>query len=149
MASRGATAAHKLHAVTLIRSGIGRPWWEKRTLRALKLERLNQTVVHKNIPSVNGQLKLVKTLVQVRPVVVNEDHLEAALKKFEGISTEEVEISANLRCAQFLDSAGKFDIHEFLKFHSSELINLEKKSKETLILEATAKKRKVGKSKKC
>ena len=149
MASRGASAIHKLHAVTLIRSGIGRPWWEKRTLRALKLERLNQTVIHKNTPTVNGQLKIVKGLIQVKPVVINEENVLEELKAFEGVNMEEVDIDNNLRCTQFLDSAGKFDIHGFLNFHNGKLMGLEKKSKEMIIMEATAKKRKVGKSKKC
>ena len=149
MASRGLNVAHKLHAVTLIRSGIGRPWWEKRTLKVLKLERLNQTVIHKNSPSVNGLLKVVKSLIQVEPVVLDEENLEEALRSFKGVKMEEVETDGNLRCAQFLDSRGNFDIREFLKLHNNELMRLEKKSKETIIMEATAKKRKVGKSKKC
>lgn len=65
--------AAKLHAVTLIRSGIGRPYWEKPTLDALGLTKLHQTIVHKNTPSVNGMLRSVKDLVTVRPVVVRSD----------------------------------------------------------------------------
>ena len=149
MASRSVNAIHKLHAVTLIRSRIGRPWWEKRTLKSLKLEKLNQTIVHKNTPSVNGRLKMVKSLVKVTPIELDEEKLEDVLAAFEGINLEEVKIDGNLRCKQFLDATGKFDILEFLDFHKNELLKLEKKPKETLIMEATAKKIKVGKSKKC
>jgi len=64
---------HKLHAVTLIRSGIGRPYWQKRTLKVLKLTKMHKTVIHKNTPTINGQLLSVKELVLVRPLVVRTD----------------------------------------------------------------------------
>ena len=64
---------HKLHAVTLIRSGIGRPFWQKRTLKVLKLTKMHKTVIHKNTPTINGQLLSVKELVLVRPLVVRTD----------------------------------------------------------------------------
>lgn len=70
--------AVKLHAVTLIRSGIGRPFWERRTLDALGLTKLHQTIVHKNTPSINGMLRSVKDLVAVRPVVVRSDVAQSA-----------------------------------------------------------------------
>ena len=74
MASRKAgEVMHKLHAVTLIRSGIGRPYWQKRTLEALGLTKLHKTMIHKNIPSVNGMLLSVKELITVRPVVLRTD----------------------------------------------------------------------------
>lgn len=75
MASRkaGGEVMHKLHAVTLIRSGIGRPYWQKRTLEALGLTKLHKTMIHKNIPSVNGMLLSVKELITVRPVVLRTD----------------------------------------------------------------------------
>ncbi len=73
MASKAKEAVQKLHAVTLIRSGIGQPYWQKRTLKALKLARMYETVIHKNTPTVNGQLKSVKELVLVRPVIVRTD----------------------------------------------------------------------------
>lgn len=75
MASRkaGDKVLHQLHAVTLIRSGIGRPYWQKRTLEALGLTKLHKTMIHKNIPSVNGMLLSVKELIKVRPVVLRTD----------------------------------------------------------------------------
>lgn len=66
-------AVPKLHAVTLIRSGIGRPYWQKRTLEALGLKKLHRTRIHKNTPSVNGMLASVKELIKVRPVVFRTD----------------------------------------------------------------------------
>lgn len=63
----------KLHAVTLIRSGIGRPFWQKRTLKALNLTKLYKTVIHKNIPSVNSMLASVKELIKVQPIVFRTD----------------------------------------------------------------------------
>ena len=75
MASR--QAAHKLHVVTLKRSGISRPYWQKRTLEALGLTKLQKSVVHKNTPSVNGMLASVKELIDVKPLVVRDD-LEAS-----------------------------------------------------------------------
>lgn len=65
--------AHKLHAVTLIRSGIGKPYWQKRTLEALGLTKLHKMVIHKNTPSVNGMLSSVKELIQIKPVVFRTD----------------------------------------------------------------------------
>ena len=66
-------AVPMLHAVTLIRSGIGQPHWQKNTLKALKLTKLHKTVIHKNSPSVNGMLASVKELIKVQPVVFRTD----------------------------------------------------------------------------
>ncbi len=63
----------KLHAVTLIRSGIGRPYWQKRTIQALGFTKLHQTIVHKNTPSINGMLASLKELIKVQPVVFRTD----------------------------------------------------------------------------
>ncbi len=63
----------KLHAVTLVRSGIGRPHWQKNTLKALRLTKLHKTVIHKNTPSMNGHLASVKELIKVQPVVLRTD----------------------------------------------------------------------------
>ena len=62
-----------LHAVTLIRSGIGRPHWQKKTLEILKLTKMHKTVIHKNTPSVNGMLVSIKELIKVQPVVFRTD----------------------------------------------------------------------------
>ncbi|KAM3932969.1 large ribosomal subunit protein uL30m isoform 2-T2 [Leptodactylus fuscus] len=59
---------HKLHLVTRIRSYVGRPYWEKEVIDRLGLEKAHKPVVHKNIPSVNNQLKVIKHLVRVQPL---------------------------------------------------------------------------------
>ena len=66
-------AVPKLLAVTLIRSGIGKPYWQKRTLEALGLVKMHKTIIHKNSPSVTGMLSSVRDLIHVRPVVFRTD----------------------------------------------------------------------------
>lgn len=66
-------AIPKLHAVTLIRSGIGRPYWQKKSLKALQLTKMHKTVIHKNTPSVNGHLASVKELIKIQPVFIRTD----------------------------------------------------------------------------
>ena len=74
MASKVRSVVHKLHAVTLIKSPIGQPWWEKRTVKFLKLNKLHKTVIVKNIETMNGQLQAIKHLIDVKPIeVVDED----------------------------------------------------------------------------
>ncbi|XP_018418613.1 PREDICTED: 39S ribosomal protein L30, mitochondrial [Nanorana parkeri] len=55
---------HKLHLITRVRSVIGRPYWEKDVVRRLGLEKAYKPVIHKNIPAVNEQLKMIKHLVR-------------------------------------------------------------------------------------
>ncbi|KAM4795320.1 large ribosomal subunit protein uL30m isoform 2-T2 [Rhinophrynus dorsalis] len=59
---------HALHLVTRIKCGVGRPYWEKRTLEVLGLQKAHKAVVHKNIPAVNARLKAVKHLIRVQPL---------------------------------------------------------------------------------
>ena len=66
-------AVPKLLAVTLLRSGIGKPYWQKRTLKALGLVKMHKTIIHKSTPSVTGMLSSVKELIHVRPVVFRND----------------------------------------------------------------------------
>jgi len=51
--------------ITQIKSGIGYPQDQKRTLRALGFHRLNQSVIHDDRPSVRGMINKVKHLVKV------------------------------------------------------------------------------------
>jgi len=51
--------------VTWVRSGIGHPEDQKRTLQALGFRRLNQTVEHNDSPSIRGMIMKVKHLVTV------------------------------------------------------------------------------------
>lgn len=58
-------AAEKKIQVTLVKSPIGYPERQKRTVAALGLRRLNQTVVHLDGPSLRGMLSRVRHLVRV------------------------------------------------------------------------------------
>ncbi|XP_068929101.1 large ribosomal subunit protein uL30m [Petaurus breviceps papuanus] len=69
---------HKLHIVTRIKSVHRRPYWEKEIIKLLGLEKANTPQVHKNIPSVNAKLKVVKHLIRIQP-----------LKLPQGLPTEE------------------------------------------------------------
>lgn len=51
--------------VTLVKSAIGYSERHKKTVRALGLKRLHQTVVHEDTPSLRGMLMLVNHLVRV------------------------------------------------------------------------------------
>ncbi|XP_062312563.1 39S ribosomal protein L30, mitochondrial [Osmerus eperlanus] len=59
---------HKLHIVTRVKSTMRRPYWEKMMIKTLGLEKGQVPVIHKNIPSVNNQLKFVKHLVRIQPL---------------------------------------------------------------------------------
>ena len=63
MAKRKSSAATL--RVTLVRSPIGYSWRQKRTVRALGLRRLNQTVEHSDSPQVRGMIERVRHLVNV------------------------------------------------------------------------------------
>ncbi|HUT97361.1 MAG TPA: 50S ribosomal protein L30 [Dehalococcoidales bacterium] len=51
--------------VTLIKSGIGYAQDQKKTLKALGLNRLNKSVVHNDSSSVRGMIDKVRHLVRV------------------------------------------------------------------------------------
>ena len=51
--------------ITWIKSGIGYAQVQKRTLKALGLNRLNQSVVHSDRPSVRGMINKVRHLIRV------------------------------------------------------------------------------------
>jgi large subunit ribosomal protein L30 len=51
-----------------VRSGIGQTWRMRRTLAALGLRHHQDVVVQQDSPSLRGQLKAVRHLVQVTPV---------------------------------------------------------------------------------
>lgn len=54
--------------VTLVRSGIGRPESQKRTLRGLGLTRMHRTVVLEDSAEVRGMIRKVSHLVRVSPL---------------------------------------------------------------------------------
>ncbi len=51
--------------ITQIRSIIDRPENQKRTMRALGLRKINQTVEKKDTPQIRGMIKKVKHLIKV------------------------------------------------------------------------------------
>ena len=51
-----------------VRSGIGHSWRMRLTLEAIGLKHHQDEVVHKDSPSLRGQIKKVRHLVQVTPV---------------------------------------------------------------------------------
>ncbi|XP_062861868.1 39S ribosomal protein L30, mitochondrial [Trichomycterus rosablanca] len=59
---------HKLHVVTRIKSTKRRPYWEKKVVKSLGLMKSHEPRVHKNTPSVNNQLKIIKHLVRIEPL---------------------------------------------------------------------------------
>jgi large subunit ribosomal protein L30 len=51
--------------ITQIRSGIDRPQRQRRTVRALGIRKLNQTVVLNDTPQIRGMIEKVSHLVSV------------------------------------------------------------------------------------
>ncbi len=51
--------------ITLIKSGIGYAQVQKRTLKALGLNRLNQSAIHNDCASVRGMIDKVRHLIKV------------------------------------------------------------------------------------
>ncbi|MCS7260020.1 MAG: 50S ribosomal protein L30 [Anaerolineae bacterium] len=58
--------------ITWTKSAIGYSERQKRTIRALGLRRLGQTVEHEDTPVIRGMLDKVRHLVQVQEVSVYE-----------------------------------------------------------------------------
>lgn len=56
--------------VTLVRSAIGRPQTQKRTLVGLGLTRMHRTVVLEDTSEVRGMIRKVSHLVSVSPMEV-------------------------------------------------------------------------------
>jgi large subunit ribosomal protein L30 len=54
--------------ITLIRSTIGRPWDQERTVRALGIRRMHQTVVRPDNPSIRGMVTKIRHLIEVEEV---------------------------------------------------------------------------------
>ena len=59
-------------AITWKKSAIGYEGSQKRAIEGLGLRRLNQTVIHEDIPSIRGVLHKVRHLVAVDPVDEDE-----------------------------------------------------------------------------
>jgi large subunit ribosomal protein L30 len=58
-------AEYKTVRVTLVKSPIGFPEPQKRTVRALGLHRMHQTVEHEDSPALRGMLNSVVHLLQI------------------------------------------------------------------------------------
>jgi large subunit ribosomal protein L30 len=58
--------------ITLVRSTIGRPWDQERTVRSLGIRRMHQTVVRPDNPSIRGMVTKVRHLVKVEEVPAPE-----------------------------------------------------------------------------
>lgn len=54
--------------ITQVRSGIGHSWRMRRTLEAMGLKHHQDSVVQTDTPSLRGQIKHVRHLIQVTPV---------------------------------------------------------------------------------
>jgi large subunit ribosomal protein L30 len=66
------TGASGMLRITLVRSTIGRPEDQERTVKSLGLRRLHQTVVRQDNPSIRGMVQKIRHLVNVEPVGADE-----------------------------------------------------------------------------
>ncbi|XP_057312981.1 uncharacterized protein LOC130654423 [Hydractinia symbiolongicarpus] len=112
----------KLHMVTLVRSGIRRPWWEKRILKKLGLTKRLKTVILKNTEEVNDQLRSIKTLIDVKPIVVkgfcNSKNSSEELKQLKADLSSTADKIGDLKLISgpFLNVNGEFDEKEYLNY---------------------------------
>ncbi len=58
--------------IKLVRSTIGRPWDQERTVRALGIRRMHQTVIRPDNPSIRGMVTKIRHLVEVEEVPAGE-----------------------------------------------------------------------------
>lgn len=54
--------------ITLVRSLIGRPEIQRRTVRSLGLKKLNSSVIQNDTPDIRGKVKSVSHLVKVEEI---------------------------------------------------------------------------------
>ncbi|MEA3475952.1 MAG: 50S ribosomal protein L30 [Candidatus Cloacimonadota bacterium] len=54
--------------ITQIKSQIGQKLNQKETLKALGIRKMNQTVIHKDIPEIRGMINTVSHLVKVEKI---------------------------------------------------------------------------------
>lgn len=59
--------ATQLH-ITQVRSGIGRPEKQRKTLHSLGLRKPHQTVVHQDTPQIRGMIRAIAHLVEWKEV---------------------------------------------------------------------------------
>ncbi len=71
MSSSGARRRRRMASklkIRQVKSTINRSGMQKKTIRALGIRRLNQTVVHDDNPCIRGMVKKVEHLVQVEEI---------------------------------------------------------------------------------
>jgi large subunit ribosomal protein L30 len=68
MTKKSAAKKDRLLRITLVRSPIGCPFMQKRTVRALGLRRMHQVVEQQDTPVIRGMVFKVKHLVAVEEV---------------------------------------------------------------------------------
>ena len=68
MTDASSTPAAGQLRITLVRSVIGRPVDQERTVRSLGLKKVNQTVEREDSPSIRGMVEKVRHLVSVEEV---------------------------------------------------------------------------------
>ena len=61
------SAQEKMLRITLVRSPIGRPPVQRKTVRALGLKKMNHSVVQKETPEIKGMIGKVSHLIVVEP----------------------------------------------------------------------------------
>jgi large subunit ribosomal protein L30 len=66
--SEAQTPASGRLRITLVRSVIGRPGDQERTVRSLGLRKVNQTVEREDTPSIRGMVEKIRHLVTVEEV---------------------------------------------------------------------------------
>jgi large subunit ribosomal protein L30 len=59
------SAKERMLRITLVRSPIGRPPVQRRTVRALGLKKMHHTVVQKDTPEISGMINKISHLVKV------------------------------------------------------------------------------------
>lgn len=71
MSSSGARRRRRMASklkIRQVKSAINRSGMQKKTIRALGIRRLNQTVVHDDNPCIRGMVKKVEHLVEVEEI---------------------------------------------------------------------------------
>ena len=121
---------HKLHMVTLVKTYLKRPHWERRILVKYGLTKNKRTVVLKNTAQVNADLKEIRELIEVRPVTL--DTKPTVVEPEQGVFTDAEERRAELSnihpddvsdidivARPFLDTYGNFDATAYRDYVSA------------------------------
>lgn len=69
--SESQTVAGGRLRITLVRSVIGRPGDQERTVQSLGLRRVNETVEREDTPSIRGMVNKISHLVSVEEVAIS------------------------------------------------------------------------------